>query len=107
MKSVHLGVKLDKKHKKGFINHTKAILWLTENNYYVFNNISGLGPCDVIAMNDDGDIIKIDIKSESVRKTGTHAGHKIRRMPSEQQKKMGVKLLMVTKEGKCYFYNDD
>tara|TARA_R100001591_G_scaffold1130_1_gene2890 strand:+ start:4144 stop:4446 length:303 start_codon:yes stop_codon:yes gene_type:complete len=100
-------VKLDKKHKKGFINHTKAILWLTENNYYVFNNISGLGPCDVIAMNDDGDIIKIDIKSESIRKTGTHAGHKIRRMPSEQQKKMGVKLLMVTKEGKCYFYNDD
>ena len=48
--------------------------WLTKRNYYVFHNISGLGPCDLIALNDNGRIIKIDVKSESIRKTGTHAG---------------------------------
>tara|TARA_A100000171_G_C2061314_1_gene110116 strand:- start:195 stop:416 length:222 start_codon:yes stop_codon:yes gene_type:complete len=73
----------------------------------VFDNVSGLGPCDVIAMDDDGNIIKIDVKSESIRKTGTHAGYKIKRILTETQKNMGVKLLMVTKEGKCYFYKND
>jgi hypothetical protein len=101
------GEKLNRKQQIGFENHMRAILWLTKKNYYVFDNISGLGPCDVIAMNDKGNVIKIDIKSESIRKTGTHAGHKIRRMPSKQQKKMGIKLLMVTKRGKCYFYKND
>lgn len=82
-------------------------MWLTENDYYVFDNVSGLGPCDMIAMDDDGNIIKIDVKSESIRKTGTHAGYKIKRILTETQKNMGVKLLMVTKEGKCYFYKND
>ena len=81
--------------------------WLTKRNYYVFHNISGLGPCVLIALNDNGRIIKIDVKSESIRKTGTHAGYKIKRIPSKQQKKMDIKLLMVTKEGKCYFYKND
>tara|TARA_R100001460_G_scaffold43755_2_gene80102 strand:+ start:804 stop:989 length:186 start_codon:yes stop_codon:yes gene_type:complete len=61
----------------------------------------------LIALNDNGDILKIDVKSESIRKTGTHAGHKIRRMVTKLQKKMGIKLLMVTKQGKCYFYKND
>ena len=81
--------------------------WLTMNNYYVFDNVSGLGPCDVIAMNEAGNIMKIDIKSESIRKTGTQAGYKIRRMTTKLQNKMGIKLLMVSNTGKCYFYEDD
>jgi len=107
VKLVPRGARLDRKHKKGFLNHTKAILWLTENDYYVFDNVSGLGPCDVIAMDDEGSVIKIDIKSESTRKTGRFAGYKIKRILTETQKNMGVKLLMVTKEGKCYFYKND
>ena len=75
--------------------------WLTMNNYYV------LGPCDVIALDEEGNIMKIDIKSESIRKTGTQAGYKIRRMTTELQNKMGIKLLMVSNAGKCYFYGDD
>ena len=77
------------------------------NNYYVFDNVSGLGPCDVIAMDEEGNIMKIDIKSESIRKTGTQAGYKIRRMTTKLQNKMGIKLLMVSNAGKCYFYKDD
>ena len=55
----------------------------------------------------DGNIIKIDVKSESIRKTGRFAGYKIRRKLSDTQKNMGVKLLMVTEDGKCYFYKND
>jgi len=58
-------------------------------------------------MDMDGNIIKIDVKSESIRKTGRFAGYKIRRKLSDTQKNMGVKLLMVTDDGKCYFYKND
>ena len=73
--------------------------WLTEKNYFVFDNVSGLGPCDVIAMYKRGKIIAIDVKSVSYRKNGSV----IYRTANKQQKCMGIKLLMVTKEGKCYF----
>ena len=66
-----------------------------------------LGPCDLIALGEDGEIIKIDVKSESTRKTGKFAGYKITRQVSDSQEKMGVKLLMVSETGKCYFYKDD
>ena len=98
---------IDAKHKKGFLNHWRAIEWLTKHEYYVYSNVSGLGPCDLIAMDMDGNIIKIDVKSESIRKTGRFAGYKIRRKLSQIQKNMGVKLLMVTDDGKCYFYKND
>jgi hypothetical protein len=58
-------------------------------------------------MDMDGNIIKIDVKSESTRKTGRFAGYKIKRILSDTQKSMGVKLLMVTEDGKCYFYKND
>jgi hypothetical protein len=43
----------------------------------------------------------------STRKTGRFAGYKIKRILSDAQKKMGVKLLMVSEDGKCYFYKND
>ena len=100
-------MRLDKKHQKGFLNHLRAIEWLTAQEYYVFDNISCLGPCDLIALGEDGEVIKIDVKSESTRKTGKFAGYKITRQVSNSQEKMGVKLLMVSETGKCYFYKDD
>ena len=70
----------------------------------MFDNVSGLGPCDVIAMDEEGNIMKIDIKSESIRKTGTQAGYKINRSPSVLQHNLGIRLLMVKDTGECYFY---
>ena len=60
---------MNRKHQKGFINHLIAMQWLTMNDYYVFDNVSGLGPCDVIAMNEAGNIMKIDINVLCLRKS--------------------------------------
>ena len=90
---VRRGARLNRKHQKGFLNHLRALQWLTDKEYFVFDNVSGLGPCDVIALDTKGNTILIDVKNGSV----------IYRMVNKRQKLMGIKLLMVTKEGKCYF----
>ena len=88
---------MDKKHQIGFINELKAMQWLSTQGYYVFKNISGLGPCDVIALNEEGSVLFIDIKSETKRKDGSI----INRVPTAKQKRMRIRLLMVSKHGKC------
>ena len=94
---------MDQKHKKGFTSHLYAIQYLTKLGYWVFDNISKLGPCDLIGLNDKGEILLVDVKSTSKRKTGTHAGYFIKRAPSKQQKKLGIRILMVSKDGSCVF----
>ena len=49
-------------------------------------------------------MIPIDIKSESLRKTGKYKGYKINRSPSVLQHNLGIRLLMVKDTGECYFY---
>jgi Holliday junction resolvase-like predicted endonuclease len=94
---------MDHKHKKGFTSHLHAIQYLTKLGYWVFDNISKLGPCDLIGLNDKGDILLVDVKSTSKRKTGTHAGYFIKRAPSKQQKELGIRILMVSEDGSCVF----
>tara|TARA_R110000765_G_scaffold95560_2_gene179875 strand:- start:747 stop:1022 length:276 start_codon:yes stop_codon:yes gene_type:complete len=89
---------MNKKHQKGFINHLKAIQWLTKKGYFVFNNISSLGCCDVVALNTKGETLLIDIKTVTRRKDKSI----INRVPTKQQKKINVILLMVDKKN-CYF----
>ena len=88
---------MNRKHKKGFINHLKAIQWLTKKGYFVFNNISGLGCCDIVALNTDGETLLIDIKTVTRRKDKSI----INRVPTKQQNKMKVNLLMVDENGNC------
>lgn len=76
-----------------------AIEWLTKKGYYVFNNISTLGPCDLICVNDNNKIILVDVKTESKRKNGSI----INRVPSSEQKIKDIKILIVDLHGKCYF----
>tara|TARA_R110001592_G_scaffold285484_1_gene553913 strand:- start:507 stop:782 length:276 start_codon:yes stop_codon:yes gene_type:complete len=89
---------MNKKHQKGFVNHLKAIQWLTKKGYFVFNNISSLGCCDVIALNTKGETLLIDIKTVTRRKDKSI----INRVPNKHQKKINVILLMVD-EKNCYF----
>ena len=48
---------MDQKHKKGFTSHLYAIQYLTKLGYWVFDNISKQGPCDLMAMNEEGNIL--------------------------------------------------
>tara|TARA_R100000908_G_scaffold59948_1_gene37006 strand:- start:773 stop:1063 length:291 start_codon:yes stop_codon:yes gene_type:complete len=90
---------MNNKHKKGFINHLIAIQWLTKKGYFVFNNISSLGCCDVIALNTEGETLLIDIKTATRRRDKSI----INRVPTKQQNKMKVNLLMVDEKGNCKF----
>ena len=89
---------MNKKHQKGFINHLRAIQWLTKKGYYVFNNLSSLGCCDIVALNTKGETLLIDIKTVARRKDKSI----INRVPTKQQKKLNIVLLMVDKKN-CYF----
>ena len=40
-----------------------AITWLWDNGYQVFENCGCTGPIDLIAMDEEGNIKKIDVKS--------------------------------------------
>ena len=94
---------MDHKHKKGFTSHLHAIQYLTKLGYWVFDNISKLGPCDLIGLNDKGEILLVDVKSTSKRKTGNFAGYYVKRVPTKQQKELGIRILMVSEDGSCVF----
>lgn len=92
---------MDHKHQKGFTSHLYAIQYLTKRGYWVFDNISKQGPCDLIAIDETGKMLLVDVKSTSKRKTGTHAGYYIKRSPTPLQKKLGIQILMVSDDGSC------
>ena len=92
---------MDRKHKKGFTSHLHAIQYLTKLGYWVFDNISKLGPCDLIGLNDKGEILLVDVKSTSKRRTGNFAGYYVKRVPTKQQKQLGIRILMVSDDGSC------
>ena len=92
---------MDRKHKKGFTSHLHAIQYLTKLGYWVFDNISKLGPCDLIGLNDKGEILLVDVKSTSKRRTGNFAGYYVKRVPTKQQKELGIRRLMVSDDGSC------
>ena len=92
---------MDRKHKTGFTSHLHAIQYLTKLGYWVFDNISKLGPCDLIGLNDKGEILLVDVKSTSKRRTGNFAGYYVKRVPTKQQKELGIRILMVSDDGSC------
>ena len=92
---------MDHKHKKGFTSHLHAIQYLTKLGYWVFDNISKLGPCDLIGLNDKGEILLVDVKSTSKRRTGNFAGYYVKCVPTKQQKELGIRILMVSDDGSC------
>ena len=92
---------MDRKHKKGFTSHLHAIQYLTKLGYWVFDNISKLWPCDLIGLNDKGEILLVDVKSTSKRMTGNFAGYYVKRVPTKQQKELGIRILMVSDDGSC------
>mgnify|MGYP003108951520 CR=1 FL=1 len=92
-----------KKLKLGMWTEQLAKLYLLSKGYFVFHNLYGLGPVDLIAINEKGAVRLFDVKSESYRskKAKFRPGTKINRMLTLEQKRLKVEFLFVDKEGKC------
>ena len=77
-----------------------AILFLIKKGYFVFKNLYGVGPADIIAINEKGALEIYDVKSESYRKTWK-PGTCICRKLTQEQKKLKMKFIFVDKNGGC------
>ena len=93
------------KTMKGQRSEFLAAAWLISINYLVYVKTQDNDPIDLIAVHrNTGDVLKLDVKSVSYRKTGPKKGHRINRILNEHQKKIGVKLLYVYPDGRCDFH---
>lgn len=88
------------KLKKGMQSEQIAILHLIEKGYFVFKNLYGVGPADLIAINEKGAIEIFDVKTESYRKTWK-PGTRICRRLTQEQRKLKMKFIFVDKDGTC------
>ena len=88
------------KIKKGMQSEQIAILYLIQKGFFVFKNLYGVGPADLIAINEKGALEIYDVKSESYRKTWK-PGTRICRKLTQEQKKLKMKFIFVDKNGGC------
>ena len=92
---------------KGQCSEFTAAAWLIKQNYLVYIKTQDNDPMDLVAVKrDTGDVLKIDVKSVSFRKTWK-PGTRICRVPSEYQKQLGVIILYVYEDGRCDFHGKD
>ena len=91
------------KLKKGMQSEQIAILYLIEKGFFVFKNLYGVGPADLIAIDEKGRVEIYDVKSVSYRskKAKFRPGTKINRMLTLEQKRLKMKFIFVGKDGKC------
>ena len=96
--------KLFPKIKKGQVAEKIAELFLLKKGYYVFKNEFGLGPIDLIAVNEEGKVQPYDVKSVSIRSKNSkfRPGTKVSRALTLEQRKLKVKFLFVDKNGECH-----
>jgi Holliday junction resolvase-like predicted endonuclease len=80
--------------RKGDLAEYYAVTWLWDNGYEVFKNAGCSGPIDMIAMDNKGEIILIDVKTAQLerndRATGYFSGHP----RTKRQIKLGVRILL-------------
>jgi Holliday junction resolvase-like predicted endonuclease len=88
------------KIKKGMLAEQMAIQFLLQKGFFVFKNLYGVGPADLIAINEKGAVEIFDVKTESYRKTWK-PGTRICRKLTQEQKKLKMKFIFVDKDGTC------
>ena len=92
---------------KGQRSEFIAAAWLISINYLVYVKTQDNDPIDLVAIHrNTGDVLKIDVKSVSFRKTWK-PGTRICRVPSKYQKQLGVIILYVYPDGRCDFHGKD
>ena len=91
------------KIRKGLESEFIAASWLTKNNYTIYWTTQDMDPIDLVAVHrSTGKVLKIDVKTASIRKTWK-PGTMINRKESKYQKQLGVKILYVYQDGSCKF----
>lgn len=91
--------------RRGRFNEIRAWLWLAEEGYDVFDNVTPNGPVDCIAYNrKTKEVILIEIKTGSQQGV---LGRVYCPRLTRQQYDAGIKLLMVMKDGSCRFASDE
>jgi len=92
------------KTMKGQRSEFLAAAWLISINYLVYVKTQDNDPIDLIAVHrNTGEVLKLDVKTVSYRKTG-RVGDRINRVVNKYQKKIGVTLLYVYPDGRCDFH---
>lgn len=80
-----------------------AAAWLIKKNYTVYWKTQDNDVIDIVAVHRvTGKVLKIDVKTASIRKTWK-PGTIVNRTQSKYQKQLGVKILYVFKDGSCKF----
>ena len=93
------------KTMKGQRSEFLAAAWLISINYLVYVKTQDNDPIDLVAVHrNTGDVLKLDVKTVSYRKTGRRKGDRINRIVNKHQKKIGVTLLYVYPDGRCDFH---
>ena len=90
------------KQIKGVISEQLVITDLLKKGFFVFTPLHRQCPVDIIAVSPNGKLHLFDVKTQSIRKSGIHKGHFIRRFLSPLQKKLKVNLVYVTEEEIIY-----
>jgi|TARA_S200002703_G_scaffold153186_1_gene154441 hypothetical protein len=91
---------------KGTVGEYETIAKLTKAGYYVAKSCDPACPFDIVIVEKDGKIQLLDIKTITYRKRAKgrilkdkpKGSYKIHRAPTKEQKKLGIKLLMIDYE---------
>jgi|SRR5210317_24991 len=101
---------MDEKQQKGVASELIAEYYLTKAGYFVYTKKSVQSAVDLVAINPEtGEVLLIDVKTASLRMSGQKKGSTIRRVLSEEQKRLGVCFLYVYENKMCELinYEDD
>jgi|TARA_R110000744_G_scaffold94968_2_gene183612 hypothetical protein len=86
------------KQKIGDVSEFKAVIKFLEEGYWVFRNVQGSGPIDMVLVHrKTGEIRKIDVKTTSYRQSWK-PGTKIYRQRTPEQVKLGVEFEFMEKD---------
>ena len=86
------------KQKIGDVSEFKAVIKFLEEEYWVFRNVQGTGPIDMVLVHQKtGEIRKIDVKTTSYRQSWK-PGTKICRQRTPEQIKLKVEYVFMEKD---------
>ena len=94
-------------NQRGALAEEIASLHFLRRGYFVFRPIMGFGPVDIVALNEDGDILLLDIKTEKKRLLHDRlTPTRITRKRTILQKFLGVHICYVDIENESVFLSN-